>query len=174
MCKNILKSLCLILCVVITLISFNGCINISDKEIFIKSDNPIFVKTISTDDTDISYFELNGNGDFRICNEFEPNVNEYYITDYNIGDYFLNPKLKKVKIPENIKKALSATENFEGAKEHDTRVERVFVRGDICYISLSYNVNWQQPYSLLEYDVKKDSLKEIMYISNEQIIGIKI
>ena len=183
--KYFIKGFCLILCSVFACV-FNGCINTNNTD-FEKNNNTVFVKTKACGYTDISYFELNDNGDFRECDEFEPNVNEYYITDgfilndnsveyafNNMGENFYNSKLERVTVPGNVKKALYAVDDFEGRKEHWIWVERVFVCGDKCYIVAGFNVNWQTPYSLLEYDEKNNSLKEIMYISDEQIIGLKI
>lgn len=187
MCKSMIKGLCLIICALYAGVSLSGCVTTDNNKIFKKTGDSIFVKTKACGNTDIPYLELNDNGDFRSCDEFEPNVDEYYITDgfllndnsieeafKNMGNSFFNSKLKRVTIPANVKKALYAVDNFEGRKEHWIWVERVFVCTDKCYVSVGYNVNWQTPYSLLEYDIKKDSLKEVMYISNEQIIGIKI
>ena len=188
MMKYSVRGFCLILCVIYACIFFNGCADIDFKLTGSSiMGNSIFVKTKAVGNTDISYLKLNGSGDFKICGEFEPNVNEYYITDgfwlddnsieeafENMGDSFFNSKLEKVAIPRGVKKALCAVDRFEGRKKHWIWVERVFVDGDKYYISVGYNVNWQTPYSLLEYDEKKDSLKEIMYISNERIIGIKL
>lgn len=185
--KAFIKGFSLILCVIYSCVFLNGCVNIDNNKGFERNNNSIFVKTKAYGNTDISYFELNDNGDFRNCDEFEPNVNEYYITDGfilndnsvdeafdNMENDFFNSRLERVTVPVNVKKALYAVYNFEGRKNHWIWVERVFVHGDKCYISVGYNVNWQTPYSLLEYDEKNDSLKEIMYISDEQIIGLKI
>lgn len=181
--KALIKGICMMVCAVFACVILSGCSNIYK----INEHKTILVKTKAYGNTEISFLELNNKGDYSICDEFEPNVNEYYITDgfylnnnsieeafKNMGDRFYDTKLQKVPIPNGVKKALYAVDGFEGRKKHWISIERVFVCGDKYYISVSYNVNWQTPYSLLEYDEKTDSLKEIMYISNEQIIGLRV
>ena len=153
---------------------------------FTETGYSVFVKTKTYEGTDVFYYELDGTGGFRTCDRFKPKAQEQYHTDYfllednsiedafqDMGDRFFNAKDEKVAIPEKVRKALYALDDFEGRKEHWIAAERIFVLEDRYFISISYNVNWQVPYSLLEYDVKKDTLKEILYISNEEIIGIK-
>ena len=186
MYRSWIKICCALLSVICLCATLSACATPFHPS-FTETGYSVFVKTKTYEGTDVFYYELDGNGGFRTCDRFKPNVGEQYYTDcfllednsiekafQDMGDRFYNAKHEKVAIPETVRKAMYALDDFEGRKEHWIAVESIFVLEDRYFISISYNVNWQVPYSLLEYDVKKDTLKEILYISNQEIIGIKI
>ena len=176
---------CFLLSVLYLCATLSGCATAS-RPSFTETGYAVFVKTKTCGNKDVSYYELDGTGGYRTCDRFKPNVGEQYYTDcfllednsiekafQDMGDRFYNAKHEKVAIPETVRKAMYALDDFEGRKEHWIAAERIFVLEDKCFLSISYNVNWQKPYSLLEYDMKKDALKEILYLSDEEIIGMK-
>ncbi len=184
--KFFIKGFCLILIAIFACGFLNGCVHAEYRSGSVKAKYPIYIKTKAVCNTELSFFEFTDHNHFSRCDEFEPTINEYYITENfylydntmedafkEMGDNFFNAKLEKVPIPEKVRKALVAVDNFKGRKNHWIWVERVFVCGERCYLSIAYNVNLQTPYSLLEYDEKSDTLTELLYLSNEQIIGIK-
>ena len=157
-----LKGACLFVCA-ICLINC-GCGVYIDldgpKESFEKYPHLMFVKTQHVGSDKVSYYDLNDHGDYRRCGAFETNAVELY----NLEG----------AIPDKVKKALDLVDDFEAQEKHQLSVDRVFLYQDRCFISVWYNVNWQVPYSLLEYDEESETLREIMYISDAEIVGLKI
>ena len=183
---NALKRLiALALAISLSAAALSGCFH-REKKAGTNEQPSVYVKTKDVLGTDLFYYSLNGSGGCSECQPFDPNVNEYYIfdclaLDYNtlaealqsLGDNIYNAQMQRAAIPETVQRALAALDDFEGRKKHWLWVERAFVSGNMCWLSIAYNVNWHTPYLLLEYNATDNTIKEILNISNEMILGIK-
>ncbi len=110
--------------------------------------------------------------DIRSCEKFETNENKSYaISDKN--GYWYDKDGKPVKNQKKLEQIVSAKKEYHGSFEHELWKNKIFVVNGEYYVTFMYNVNWQTPYGLFKYNKEKNLLKEIFYISNEKITGLK-
>ena len=188
--NSIIKAVGVILCAAGLCGMLGGCSLFENPEQarreFEKYPHYLYVKTVTVPEKEDVYYDLNDHGDYRRCEAFEPNADviEFHLelqSDRKVSEAFStmgsdydNAANEKVPMPENVDKAIFALDRFEGKQKHWIWVDRVFICGEKCFLSVGYNVNMQVPYSLLEYDEESDTLKEILYVSDRQIVGLKM
>ncbi|MCH5304093.1 MAG: hypothetical protein J1E41_04440 [Ruminococcus sp.] len=146
---------------------------IDTSEYFDDSGQTFFVKTKNDYSGEVSYYESNYRGVFCEVEEFETNESKRYSIDNGVWYGRDGKPAENQKELEQIASATKESQDPFDTFEHQLGEDEIFVVNGEYYVSFWYNVNWQTPYGLFKYDEKENKLKEIFYISDEKIIGVR-